>query len=375
MADELDALLERVDDDDLRAELWDQIERLRRQRQFGLVFESHLPERIRLPDHSIRRGAAVVKRDAPPDEMPQEVLQVRRGSAVLEADGKRYEVDLDDLVVVAEFGDPIYPGMRRLGTISRGGDRPAHVVIKGENYHALESLRFSHAGKVDCIYIDPPYNTGARDWKYDNDYVDGEDTYRHSKWLAFMERRLRLAKDLLNPDDSVLIVTVDEKEYARLGILLEQLFPNAKVQMVSTVISPSGAARNVEFTRVNEFIYFVMIGTAAPEKTTDDMLFTDSRTESENRSPIWNSLLRLGAGPARADSPSKFYPVLINESSGAVLGAGEALLGVLSFVVCGSQVGMSVGPAVGRSSFVCTLERSSSRWSASSSRSSANRPA
>ncbi len=92
---------------------------------------------------------------------------------------------------------------------------------------------FTHAGKVDCIYIDPPYNSGARDWKYNNDYVDDTDAYRHSKWLAFMERRLKLAKELLNPDDSVLIVTIDEKEYLRLGLLLEQTFPAARIQMVT----------------------------------------------------------------------------------------------------------------------------------------------
>ena len=85
-------------------------------------------------------------------------------------------------------------------------------MINGENFHVLEQLTFTHEHTIDAIYIDPPYNTGARDWKYNNDYVEGDDLYRHSKWLAFMERRLKLAKRLLNPDDSVLIVTIDEKE-------------------------------------------------------------------------------------------------------------------------------------------------------------------
>ena len=135
--------------------------------------------------------------------------------------------------MVAEFRDPIYPGLVSTGKVERGGDKPFHTVINAENYHALQTLLFTHRGKVDCIYIDPPYNTGARDWKYNNDYVDGDDLYRHSKWLAFMERRLLLAKELLNPDDSVLIVTIDEKEYLRLGLLLEQMFPDARIQMVS----------------------------------------------------------------------------------------------------------------------------------------------
>lgn len=112
--------------------------------------------------------------------------------------------------------------------MERGGDKPFHTVINGENFHALEALTFTHRGKVDVIYIDPPYNSGARDWKYNNDYVGEEDIYRHSKWLAMIEQRLRVAKELLNPSSSVLIATIDEKEYIRLGLLLEQVFPEAK---------------------------------------------------------------------------------------------------------------------------------------------------
>ena len=82
------------------------------------------------------------------------------------------DVALDDLVVVAEFRDPIYPGLVSTGKVERGGDKPYHSVINGENFHALQTLLFTHRGKVDAIYIDPPYNTGARDWKYNNDYVE-----------------------------------------------------------------------------------------------------------------------------------------------------------------------------------------------------------
>jgi len=170
------------------------------------------------------------------------------------------------LVVVADFGEPVFPGLRHLGSIKRGGDNPAHVVIKGENHHVLQALQFTHAGKIDCIYIDPPYNSGARDWKYDNNYVDDADAYRHSKWLAFMERRLLLAKQLLNPKGSVLIVTIDEKEYLRLGLLLEQIFPGCEVQMVSTLINPASVARAGAFGRSDEYIFFVSIGAGGPQR-------------------------------------------------------------------------------------------------------------
>ncbi len=100
------------------------------------------------------------------------------------------KVSSSAVVVIADFGEPIFPGLRLLESLQRGGSKPAHIVIKGENHHVLEALQFTHAGKIDCVYIDPPYNSGARDWKYDNYYVDENDAYRHSKWLAFMERRL-----------------------------------------------------------------------------------------------------------------------------------------------------------------------------------------
>ncbi|MGE0309645.1 MAG: DNA methyltransferase, partial [Acidimicrobiia bacterium] len=260
MADELDVLLEKVADPGLRAELRAAVDKVRAKRSFGLVFESHLPERVRLPEYPVRRGTKVVRR-ADKSNGPMNVEGVRRGQATVATDdGTRDTLPVDDLVVVAEFGEPVYPGLASVGSIRRGGDKPAHVVLNAENHHALEMLQFTHSGSIDCIYIDPPYNTGAKDWKYDNNYVDGEDAYRHSKWLAFMERRLLLAKQLLNPDHSALIVTIDEKEYLRLGLLLNQVFPSATSQMVSSVINPAGTGRQNEFSRTNEYIFFLQLG-------------------------------------------------------------------------------------------------------------------
>ena len=254
MRSELDVLLDKVADPTLRANLCEQIERLRAKRTFGLVFESHLPERVRLPEHAVRVGVRVAYRDNPaspglemvglhgktatlrkvrnPDGStlsPQQAAEVTDESA-----------SLDAIVVLADFSDAVFPGLRPLGSVPRGGEETSQVVISGENHHVLEALQFTHPGAIDCVYIDPPYNSRARDWKYDNNYVDETDAYRHSKWLAFMERRLVLAKRLLNPADSVLIVTIDEKEYLRLGLLLEQLFPGCKIQMVTVVSNPKG---------------------------------------------------------------------------------------------------------------------------------------
>ncbi len=220
------------------------------------------------------------------------------------ADGETETLATEDLVVIADFGEPIYPGLRRLGSLQAGGDKPAHVVIKGENHHVLEALQFTHAGKVDCIYIDPPYNTGARDWKYGNDYVDADDRYRHSKWLAFMERRLTLAKNLLNPERSVLIVTVDENELHRLGLLLGQVFRGHRTQMVTSVINPRGKYRNGEFSRCEEQLFFVMIGAARVRGESDEEL-------GEGAAVSWRTFRRSDITSARGTpkgGPRQFYP-------------------------------------------------------------------
>lgn len=321
MSDEFDVLVEKVDDTALRADLRSAVDRVRAKRTFGLVFESHLPERVRLPDHPVRRGVRVVRRDGGDDALV--VRRVRDGIATLIGpDNSSEDVDVSDLVVVAEFGQPIYPGLSRLGSIDCGGDKPAHIVINAENHHALEALQFTHAGRVDCIYIDPPYNTGARDWKYDNNYVDADDGYRHSKWLAFMERRLRLAKQLLNSEDSVLIVTIDEKEFLRLGLLLEQLFQGVKIQMASIVINAPGQARKQELARVNEFAFFVFVGKAEPAPTVDDLL--NDKPSGNPAKVRWESLLRSGTNSRRRDRPALFYPVFVDPTKGVICGVGES---------------------------------------------------
>jgi len=202
------------------------------------------------------------------------------------------------------------------GKVSRGGDKPRHTVINGENYHVLKALTYTHRGKVDAIYIDPPYNTGAKDWKYNNDYVEGDDLYRHSKWLAMMERRLKIARELLNPADSVLIVTIDEKEYLRLGLLLEQTFPEARVQMVSITISPRSTSRANEFSRVDEFAFFVFLG--------DVELGSGERT-GEDAEVRWLYLRRTQRSLVRGSRPRQFYPVYVDDTTHKIVQIGEPL--------------------------------------------------
>lgn len=320
-------------DEALAADLQREVAALADRRSFGLNFERHVPEAVELPGRPVRRGDKV--RMLPPrGEMPKKAderlwqvdrIDRSRESAVAELVAIGDETDrasaaVDDLVVVAEFRDPIYPGLVSTGRVERGGDKPFHTVINAENYHALQALLFTHRGKVDCIYIDPPYNTGAKDWKYNNDYVEGEDLYRHSKWLAFMERRLVLARELLNPDGSVLIITIDEKEYLRLGLLLDQVFPACSVQMVSSVINPTGAIRFNEFTRTNEFIFFVFVGGVR--------LLPEITGVLEGEEVRWNSLRRFEMSSARKGPqprPDQFYPIFVDRLTGQISAIGDSI--------------------------------------------------
>lgn len=312
-------------DPKVAAELEREFKALSSRLPFGLNFERHRPEAVELPLRAVRKGDKV--RVLPPrgstekgDQRLWQVLSISRGSGektarleLLNAPAPEQQIaPVADLVVVAEFKDVIYPGLVSTGKVERGGDKPYHTVINAENYHALKALTWTHRGKVDAIYIDPPYNTGAKDWKYNNDYVEGDDLYRHSKWLAFMERRLLLAKELLNPSDSVLIATIDEKEYLRLGLLLEQLFPEARIQMISSVINPKGATRSSAFGRTDEYIFFVMFGGAAPRPAA---LSHEWKVVNDRRAGglRWAELLRAGSNTKREDSPNQFYPVFIRQ--------------------------------------------------------------
>lgn len=191
---------------------------------------------------------------------------------------------------------------------------PWNFIIEGDNLQALYLLEKTHLGKVDCIYIDPPYNKGNKDWKYNNDYVDANDTYRHSKWLSMMKSRLLIAKRLLNPKDSVLICTIDEKEYLHLGCLLEELFPDANIQMISDATNPKGVFRS-GFSRNDEYIFFVMVGCAIPTRLklgnewSASAAISRSDSSGSSPSPAWTSMMRRGSHSSRSERPGLYYPI------------------------------------------------------------------
>lgn len=118
---------------------------------------------------------------------------------------------------------PVLEEVKERALLSDNSAAPNHILIEGDNLHALTALSYTHAGKIDVIYIDPPYNTGNKDFIYNDKYVDSEDEFRHSKWLSFMKRRLKIAKSLLS-NDGVIFISIDDNEQAALRLLCDELF-------------------------------------------------------------------------------------------------------------------------------------------------------
>ncbi len=316
-------LIDQIEDQGLRERIKAEVEKMNKQKKFGLVFEEHIPECTPLYDIPIKRGSTVALKSGDIKET-YSVISINDDVASCRNKVSREtaEFSLDDLVSVAEFGEPIYPYLKPIDEVENAPDSDLwHTLIEADNYHALQLLEYLYAGKVDCIYIDPPYNTGARDWKYNNDYVDGNDNYRHSKWLSMMEKRLLLAKKLLNPKDSVLIVTIDEKEYLHLGCLLEDIFPESYIQMVSDVINPKGVARS-GFRRNDEYIFFIMNGSCQPARLPLGNEWSSSANTSNSdfnpsvsNNPQWTSMMRRGSNSSREHSPGCYYPIYVDPES------------------------------------------------------------
>ncbi|MBR6966997.1 MAG: site-specific DNA-methyltransferase [Ruminococcus sp.] len=326
----INAVIEEVEK--LNPELAREIKKYVKSHSYGLVYENNLPDAVRLYKKTVAVGDSVNilpergQEESDANKAVWTVKSIDNGKATLVNGLETCEVAVEDVVVIVGYKDVIYPGLKEIDRIERGNpEDPYHMVINSENYHALEALTYAYAGKVDCIYIDPPYNKkDTKDWKYNCDYVDGNDQYKHSKWLTFMERRLKLAKQLLNPKDSVLIVTIDEIEYARLGLLLEQIFPEATIQMISSVISSKGVVRNGQFSRVEEYIYILQFGECCVKKQLINMLDNEIKKDAD-RDIEWLGFRRRAPQAKRLSRPNQFYPIYVDNDKGVIVEIGDVV--------------------------------------------------
>ena len=320
-------LIAQITDEGLRKRFEQEVNKLSKQKKFGLVFESHLPEVTPLYDMPIKAGCKVILRDRREDKNIYIVLTVDNGMAVcgLKSAEETKSISVNDLVRVAEFGESIYPYLKPIDCVCNSSEDDFwHALIEADNYHALQLLEYLYASRVDCIYIDPPYNNRDKSWKYNNDYVDSSDSYAHSKWLSFMEKRLRIAKKLLNPKKSVLILTIDEKEYLHIGCLLEEIFPDAQIQMITSVISAKGVVRNDQFSRVEEYIFVVEYGEVSFSKLPFNMLDDDIKKEAD-REIEWLGFRRRAPQAKRNSRPNQFYPVYVNNETGIIEAIGDVV--------------------------------------------------
>lgn len=325
----IDQYIERIPNQELQKQIKDEVARLTKKKRFGLVYENHLPDNVVMPEVTIRRGTKVALRGNTPNDV-YEVQEIEGDNAVcrhlVSLEDKTFL--LDDLVAVAQRGDVIYPYLKPMDSVENAPDSDLwHTLIEADNYHALQTLTYLYPGMVDCIYIDPPYNKpDSHDWKYNCDYVDGTDAYRHSKWLSMMEARLKIAKKLLNPNGSVLLVTIDELEYNHLGCLLEQMFPEAQIQMVTTVISGKGVSRTGQFSRVEEYIYTVTLGKMPVLLLEKTMLLDSERINSKSANAIdFLGFRRRNKGNFRTSRPNQFYPVVVNNNTGQIEYIGDVV--------------------------------------------------
>lgn len=313
----IEDLISEIPDARLREEIAREVAALKKQKKFGLVFEEHIPEQVQLPGLPVKPGARVVKRGGNNKEVFVAEAVHRNGRTSLRSENGGEEAETvatKDLVVIKRFGEPIYPTLVPVARLTRAEGKPYHTIINADNFHALQLLLYCYAGQVDLIYIDPPYNTGARDWKYNNDYVDSNDQWRHSKWLSMMKKRLSLAKRLLR-DDGILVCTIDDHEVYHLGCLLEETFPANKVFEVVIEHNKRGR-QGEEFAKTHEYALFV---TPSHQNVIEQQqLGTTIGGEIRN-------LRRTGNNSLRSARPKQFYPIYVDPNTLQIVEVGEPL--------------------------------------------------
>lgn len=186
-----------------------------------------------------------------------------------------------------------------------------NFLLEGDNLHSLKLLEKTHKGKIDVIYIDPPYNTGKKDFIYNDSYVDSLDTFRHSKWLSFMSERLKVARNLLR-DSGILIISIGYQEVNNLMLLCEELFSNN--QIVCITVQTSGGKPNGGFTLVQEYLIYITPKEFEPKSM--------SFTGGNSRSPFEGLTLSTFDKNTR---PNQVYPIFIDKKTQHIVGVGKSL--------------------------------------------------
>src|SRR3989338_2892953 len=248
-------------------------------------------------------------------ELLEEVEKLKRQVKTLKS-RKKYglvwedEKEPEQIILDCQIKIPILKEVKNKEIIT-DKNKPQNILIEGDNYHSLSVLNYTHKKKIDVIYIDPPYNTGAKDWKYNNNYVDINDLYRHSKWLNMMSKRLWLAKNLLK-EEGVLICAIDDNEVNHLGVLLEEVFKDYEIHCVTIVHNPRGI-QGTNFSYTHEYAYFIF---------RSGLRVIGSRKIKEE-DVDWRGLRDSGKESMRTDARNCFYPFIVQNEK--IIGFGDVL--------------------------------------------------
>jgi len=210
---------------------------------------------------------------------------------------------------------PVLKERKELALTQGCADVPNHILIEGDNLEALTALSYTHENAIDVIYIDPPYNTGNKDFVYNDSFVDSEDDYRHSKWLSFMSKRLKIAKTLLS-DNGVIFISIDDNEMAQLKLLCDEVFEYKNYQATITYVrKTSGKQDSSNFAKSTEYILvysknseWIAAQLPAEEKVTDRYNKSDERGRRYRET----DLRKTGNADRRIDRPFMFYPFYYN---------------------------------------------------------------
>ena len=202
---------------------------------------------------------------------------------------------------------------KRLDSAPEGS--PNHILIEGDNLNALAALTYAYAGKIDVIYIDPPYNTGNKDFIYNDSFVDKDDSFRHSKWLSFMDRRLRIAKKLLS-EKGVIFISIDENEEAQLKMLCDKIYgENNHIATLPTIMNLKGNQDEFGFAGTHEYTHVYCLSREncsigylpVEDEELDDWLSDDKGFYKKGA-----NLKSTGVNAPKEKRPYLFYPILVN---------------------------------------------------------------
>lgn len=216
---------------------------------------------------------------------------------------------------------PVLTEVKERAIISEEPNAPNHILIEGDNLEALAALVYTHEGKIDMIYIDPPYNTGNKDFIYNDQYVDKEDSYRHSKWLSFMSKRLHIAKQLLS-DAGIIFISIDDNEQAPLKMLCDEIFgSDNKIGNIPTIMNLKGNQDEFGFAGCHEYTLVYSkhkeccnVGQLnINEEDLDNWLQDDVGYYKKGA-----TLKRTGTDAPREKRPYCYFPILISKSNNCI---------------------------------------------------------